>query len=136
MENKNTESSELRVIVGDVSRGEKPIIFKKEKGGYAAINSTDIAFPVLQIKSSLNENDPHSKTYPYLVVRIISGCYRILQLSEGLAEKELLAVAIERSKSFNLRVCLVLSTSRAFYVELSGVVSTSASIPSGGTVLY
>lgn len=136
MENKNTELSELRVIMGDMSKGERLIIFKKEKGGYVATNSIGIVSPVSQIKSSLNENDPHSKTYPYLVVRIISGCYQIFPLPEGLAEEELLAVAIERGKSSHLRVCLVLSASRSFYVELGGAVSMSASIPSGGTVLY
>jgi len=135
MENKTTELSELTVI-GNVGSGERLIIFKKEKEGYVAINSPDITFPVSQIKRSLNENEPHSKTYPYLVVRIISGCYRIVPLPVGLTEKELLAIAIEHGKSSNLRVCLVLSASHAFYVELGGVVSMSASIPSGGTVLY
>ena len=135
MENKNNESSEL-IVIGNVGNGERLIIFRKEKEGYVAINSPDIKFPVSRIKSSLNEHDLHSNTYPYLVVRIISGCYRILSLPKDLTEEELLAITIEHGKASNLRISLVMSAFRALYVELDGSVNISTSIPSGGTVLY
>lgn len=89
----------------------------------------------MEIKS-LNIEDKHSDyvTYPYAVAHIMSAVYSLMQLPSEVKECELLCLVIDQSKKINKGVCLVMSESRAIFVELDGSININKKIPCGGLI--
>lgn len=88
----------------------------------------------MQIKRVLKENEKHSNKYPYICVREMGAVF-ILVPVPNVDEKRLLPSVVIYAQRINRRVCLVMSPSKAFYVEPGGLINLSNKIPSGGTIL-
>jgi hypothetical protein len=81
-------------------------------------------------------NAPHSKKYPYIVVRLFPALYDIIPKSPETSLEDLVSEAKAISKKHNKRTCVVLGPKKAFFIELDGQVKESDSIPSGGLPVH
>ncbi len=83
----------------------------------------------------------HSKTYPYIVMNVMAGVYRIFRPTPSmmLARPEidgnnLLAEARRLQKRYDKRVCAVFAPDGCIYMELDGSNKLSDTIPAGGMI--